>query len=87
VPEVLAYYQRSPNSRERRARAPGTSGRVMRTLVGKHRALYEAHLEDALAGLYEHLCETSLALERVYDAPAIRLALRLRSLLRRPPAA
>ena len=87
VPEVLAYYQRSPTSRERRAREPGTSARVMRTLVGKHRALYEAHLEDALAGLYEHLCETSLALERLYDRRAIRLALRLRGLLRRPTAA
>ncbi len=83
VPEVLAYYQRSPTSRERRARAPGTSARVMRALVVKHRALYEAHLEDALAGLYEHLCETSLALERVYDNPAMRAAVRLKALLAR----
>jgi glycosyltransferase involved in cell wall biosynthesis len=82
VPEVLAYYQRSEQSRERKARAPGTAGRVMRTLVSKHRALYEAHLEDALAGLYEHLAATSLTLERVYRNPAVRLGLRLRALVR-----
>jgi glycosyltransferase involved in cell wall biosynthesis len=80
VPEVLASYRRSPTSRERRARAPGTSGRVMRTLVAKHRALYETHLEDAMAGLYEQLTAASLTLERVYQHPAIRLALRLRAL-------
>lgn len=82
VPEVLAYYQRSDRSRERKARAPGVAGRVMRTLVTKHRALYEAHLEDALAGLYEHLAETSLTLERVYLNPVVRLGVRLRRLLR-----
>jgi glycosyltransferase involved in cell wall biosynthesis len=82
VPEVLAYYQRSDRSRERKARAPGVAGRVMRTLVGKHRALYEAHLEDALAGLYEHLAETSLTLERVYRNPAVGLGVRLRRFVR-----
>ena len=82
VPEVLAYYQRNDRSRERKARAPGVAGRVMRTLVAKHRALYEAHLEDALAGLYEHLAATSLTLERVYQHPAIRLGVRLRRLVR-----
>jgi glycosyltransferase involved in cell wall biosynthesis len=87
VPEVLAYYRRSPGSRERRARAPGRSGRLMRALVRKHRPLYEAHLEDALAGMYEHLMETSRTLERLYDHPAARLALRLRALLRRTPPA
>jgi glycosyltransferase involved in cell wall biosynthesis len=83
VPEVLAYYRRSASSRERRARAPGVAGRVMRTLVGKHRALYQAHVEDAMAGLYEHLAATAITLERFYDNPATRLALRLRSLVRR----
>lgn len=82
VPEVLAYYQRSVKSRERRARAPGLSGRVMRRLVVKHRALYEKHLEDALAGMYEHHLATSLTLERLYDHPAVRGALRVRELLR-----
>jgi glycosyltransferase involved in cell wall biosynthesis len=81
VPEVLAYYQRSDRSRERKARAPGVAGRVMRMLVTKHRALYEAHLEEALAGLYEHLAATSLTLERVYQHPAIRLGVRLRRLV------
>jgi glycosyltransferase involved in cell wall biosynthesis len=81
VPEVLAYYRRGAGSRERRARAPGTSGRIMRALVAKHRALYEAHLEDALAGMYEHLAAVSLSLERVYDHPLMRVALRLRDRL------
>ncbi|HEY3186162.1 MAG TPA: glycosyltransferase family A protein, partial [Solirubrobacteraceae bacterium] len=53
VPEVLAYYRRTDASRERVARAPGVSGRLMRAIVAKHRALYEAHLEDVMAGMYE----------------------------------
>ena len=48
VPEVLVYYRRSPTSRERGSRAPGVSTRLMRSLVGKHRELYVANLEDAL---------------------------------------
>jgi glycosyltransferase involved in cell wall biosynthesis len=82
VPEVLAYYQRSPTSRERRARQPGISGRVMRRIVTKHRALYEEHLDEALVGMYEHLAATSLTLERFYGNPAMRTALRLREWLR-----
>jgi glycosyltransferase involved in cell wall biosynthesis len=78
VPEVLAYYQRSAGSRERRARAPGTSGRLVRALVQKHRALYEAHLEDALGAMYEEVTATALALERVYDHAAVRAAVRVR---------
>lgn len=82
VPEVLAYYQRSPTSRERRARAPEVSGRVMRRIVIKHRALYEQHLEASLVGMYEHLAATSLTLERIYGNPAVRTALRVRDWLR-----
>lgn len=82
VPEVLAYYQRSPRSRERKARAPGASGRVMRRIVQKHRGLYERHLEEALVGMYEHLAATSLTLERFYGNPAVRAALRVRDWLR-----
>ena len=83
VPEVLAYYQRSPTSRERRARAPDVSGKVMRRIVTKHRALYERHLDDALAGMYEHLAATSLTLERIYGNPAVRAALTVRDWLAR----
>jgi hypothetical protein len=54
----------------------------MQTLVAKHRALYESHLEDALGGLYEELMKTSSTLERIYDHPAARLALGVRTLLR-----
>jgi len=82
VPEVLAYYQRSAGSRERKARQPGISGRVMRQIVTKHRALYAQHLEDAFAGMYEHLTATSLTLERFYANPAVRAALRVRDWLR-----
>jgi glycosyltransferase involved in cell wall biosynthesis len=81
VPEVLAYYQRSPTSREKRARAPERAGHVMQTLVEKHRALYQAHVGEAMVGLYEHHAETSLTLERIYRNPVVRLALRLRDLL------
>lgn len=82
VPEVLAYYHRGPRSRERRARQPGAASRRMRTLVAKHRALYERHLEDALGGLYEELMQASTSLERLYHHPAMRLALAARDLLR-----
>jgi glycosyltransferase involved in cell wall biosynthesis len=82
VPEVLAYYQRSVTSRERKARQPDVSGRVMRRIVTKHRALYEEHLEASLVGMYEHLAATSLTLERFYGNPAIRTALRVRDWLR-----
>jgi glycosyltransferase involved in cell wall biosynthesis len=81
VPEVLARYRRSAGSRERAARQPGTSGRLMRTLVAKHRALYEAHLDDALAAMFEEREGVCLSLERIYDHPAARVFLRLRGLL------
>jgi glycosyltransferase involved in cell wall biosynthesis len=83
VPEVLMYYRRSPTSREPRARAPGVGARLMRTLIDKHRALYAAHFDDALADLYEHYAATCLSLERVYTHPVLRAGLRLRDLVRR----
>jgi glycosyltransferase involved in cell wall biosynthesis len=81
VPEVLAYYRRSPTSRERRARAPEVADKLMRDLVRKHRALYEAHLEDAIVDLVRERQTTSLTLERIYDHPAVRTLLRLRGLV------
>jgi len=87
VPEVLAYYRRTPASRELNARAPGVSARLMRSLVEKHRSLYEANLEEALAGMYERMSSAGIMLERIYDHPAVRALLRLRSLVRRQPAA
>jgi glycosyltransferase involved in cell wall biosynthesis len=83
IPEVLAYYRRSESSRERRARAPEASERLMRSLVSKHRAVYEEHLEDALAGMYVRLSAAGLMLERIYDHPAMRVLVRLRTLVRR----
>jgi len=87
VPEVLAYYRRSPTSRELNARSPDASARLMRSLVAKHRVLYEQHLEEAMAGMYQRLSAAGVTLERIYHHPAIRIALRLRALLQRAPAA
>lgn len=81
VPEVLAYYRRSATTRERHSRTPGISARLMRTLVEKHRPLYEAHLEDAIAGMYEERAKVTLMVERIYDHPAVRALLRLRALV------
>jgi len=87
VPEVLVYYRRSPTSRELGSRAPGVSTRLMRSLDAKHRDLYVANLEDAMAGMYERLAAAGLTLERIYDHPAMRVYVRLRNLLGRRPAA
>jgi glycosyltransferase involved in cell wall biosynthesis len=84
--EVLVYYRRSATSRELGSRAPGVSTRLMRSLVEKHRDVYTTHVEEAMAGMYERLAAAGLTLERIYHHPAIRLALRLRGLVRRAPA-
>jgi glycosyltransferase involved in cell wall biosynthesis len=84
VPEVLVYYRRGATSRERHSRTPGISTRLMRTLVEKHRPLYEAHLEDTIAGMYEERAKVSLMVERFYDHPAVRALVRLRALLGAP---
>jgi glycosyltransferase involved in cell wall biosynthesis len=88
VPEVLAWYRRSPRSRERAARRPGVPRKRMRDMVSKHRALYERHLEDAVAGLYEELMQSGATLERIYNHPAVRAGLAVRRLLGggKPPA-
>jgi glycosyltransferase involved in cell wall biosynthesis len=83
VPEVLTWYRRSARSREGAARRPGVSLKRMRDMVAKHRPLYERHLEDAVAGLFEELMQASVTLERVYHHPAIRAGLRARDLLAR----
>ena len=79
LPEVLMSYRRSAGSRERRARGREASAQIMRRLVTKHRALYEAHLEDALAGLYTEYTTVASALERAYDNPAGRFLTWLRA--------
>jgi len=83
VPEVLTWYRRGPRGRERLARRPGVSLKRMRDMVAKHRTLYEQHLEDAVAGLFEELMQASATLERIYHHPAARLALGVRRLLGR----
>jgi glycosyltransferase involved in cell wall biosynthesis len=74
VPEVLTYYHRGRDGRERRARSRGTSRDLMAKLATKHRRHYETHLTDALALLYEEYAGTADALERVYEHPLLRLA-------------
>jgi len=86
IPEPLTQYRRRPGSRELGARAAGVSARVMRRLIAKHRPAYEAHFDDALADLYEHHSAVCLSLERVYNNPAVRLALKLRGVLQKIPA-
>ena len=84
VPDVLAYYRRHRTSREVRARTPDGSARRMRLLVAKHRPLYEEHLEDGMGDLYAQIVRAGVALERIYDHPVVRLAVRLRALFHRP---
>jgi glycosyltransferase involved in cell wall biosynthesis len=82
VPETLAFYRRTSQSRERAARAPGVSGKLMRQLVEKHRPLYERHLPEALGLVYDELARVSDTLERIYGLPGVHLALRLRDAVR-----
>jgi glycosyltransferase involved in cell wall biosynthesis len=86
VPEVLTYYRRTRASRELRSRTPEASTRIMRSLVAKHRPVYEEHVDEAMGGMYARLGEAGLMIERFYAHPAVGLALRLRDLLRRTPA-
>lgn len=83
VCEPLAFYRRTPQSRESTARLPVTSAGLMRKLVAKHRPLYEAHLEDVCAAMYERAALTSMLLERVYHHPVARLAVAVRGVQRR----
>ena len=83
IPEVLAYYRRLPTGREVRARGPDVKHRLVRSLVSKHRAAYEANLEHALAGMYDRLELTISSLERIYHFPPVRLLVWLRSLFSR----
>jgi glycosyltransferase involved in cell wall biosynthesis len=87
IEKVLSYYRRTPVSRAIGATDREVSARLMRTLVTKHRALYERHLEAVLAGLYEEYTAMCVALERVYRHPAVSLGLRLRGLLERDGSA
>ena len=47
---------------------------------------YAAHLEGTLASMYERFSDACLMVERAYSHPAVRVALRLRDLVRRPGA-
>lgn len=72
IPEVLAYYRRTTASRELDSRTPGTSTRLMRSLVEKHRALYAAHVDEAFPAMYERLAAAGVTLERIYHHPVMR---------------
>lgn len=81
VPEVLCYYRRGSTGRDARSRAPGVSALLMRTMVAKHRALYEAHLEEAFGAMFERLVATNASLESLYYHPVLRRIRRLRTRL------
>lgn len=81
LPETLAYYCRTPQSREQQARDPEVAGRLMRALVEKHRDLYAANLSEALAELYGEKAALSHLLDRIYGLPGVRWALKVRELL------
>ena len=53
----------------------------MRTMVAKHRALYEAHLEEAFGAMFERLVATNASLESLYYHPVLRRIRRLRTRL------
>jgi glycosyltransferase involved in cell wall biosynthesis len=82
IPEVLAYYRRAETSREFSSRAPGTSARLMRNLVEKHRPLFEAHVDTAMSDMYERLAAAGVALEKIYDHPVVRVLVKLKLRLR-----
>lgn len=83
IPEVLAYYRRTPASREIGSRAPGISTTLMRDLVAKHRALYVAHVDEAFAAIYERLAAAGVSLERIYHHPVMRAYVWVAQRLRR----
>jgi len=49
--------------------------------VAKHRALYEAHLEEAFGAMFERLVATNASLESLYYHPVLRRIRRLRTRL------
>ena len=81
VPEVLCYYRRGSTTRDAQARAPGVNARLMQTMVAKHRALYEAHIEEAFGAMFERLVATNTSLESLYYHPVLRRIRRLRGRL------
>lgn len=85
IPEVLAYYRRTATSREIGSRAPGISTTLMRNLVRKHRALFETHVDEAFAAIYERLAAAGVTLERIYHHPVMRTYVWLVQHLRRRP--
>lgn len=82
VPETLAYYRRSASGREYRARDPEVAAKLMRSLVAKHRPLYQQHLDAILADVYAERASTARLLDRFYQLPGIRLAVKAREVLR-----
>jgi glycosyltransferase involved in cell wall biosynthesis len=81
VAEVLAYYRRTPGSRDDAARAPARADAVMRRLLAKHAALYAAHAPDVIAALFLEVTQLGKSLQRMYANPLVRAALRARDLV------
>jgi len=83
VPETLAFYRRSPGSRDDRAREGDTAGAVMRRLLAKHPDLYAAHGPGVITALFEEVTRLGKSLQRAYANPLVRLWIEARALLRR----
>ena len=81
VPEVLAYYRRTPGSRDDSARAPARADAVVRRLLAKHQALYAAHAPEVIAALFLEVTQLGKSLQRIYANPLVRLAVQARGLL------
>lgn len=81
VQEVLAYYRRTPGSRDDAARARSRADAVMRRLLTKHAALYAAHAPEVIATLFLEVTQLGKSLQRVYANPLVRAALRARDLV------
>ncbi len=72
VPEALAFYRRTPGSREIRSRDAAATARLTRALVAKHRPLLEAHLDAVLVDLHQRLGAAGASLERLSHHPLLR---------------
>jgi len=52
----------------------------MRRLATKHRRLYEAHVPEVAAALFEEVTQLAGGLERIYGNPVVRAAVWARRL-------
>jgi glycosyltransferase involved in cell wall biosynthesis len=83
APEVLAYYRRTPGSRDDAARALDTADAVMRRLLAKHADLYAAHAPAVITALFVEVTQLGKSMQRLYANPFVRLAVQARGAVRK----